>query len=62
MSDEEEVKWYKRLLCGYNPLGAFAEWAVGSAKSCWCCSFWRGLMIGAAAMLIFSWGFLWWSN
>jgi hypothetical protein len=39
----------KLLLCGIkSPLGAFAEWAVGSASECWCCSYWRGFLWGAA--------------
>lgn len=41
---EDTLPWYKRLLCGYNPIGAFAEWAVGQARECWCCSFWRGVL------------------
>ena len=22
----EKVKWYKKLLCGFNPIGDFADW------------------------------------
>jgi len=56
--------WYARLLCGYNPLGDFAdiackgteveyvldeaECARGTVQMrCWCCTFWRGVVVGA---------------
>lgn len=60
----KQEKWYKRLLCGYNPLGAFADIACKGTEveyelleqdkkrgavevRCWCCTFWRGVIIGA---------------
>ena len=67
----EKVKWYKRLLCGYNPLGEFADLACRGtdmqydltktdiknktvSMRCWCCTFWRGVVIGAVATLLVS--------
>lgn len=60
-----QEKWYKRLLCGYNPLGDFADVACRGTEvdyelsdleryartievRCWCCTFWRGVVLGAA--------------
>lgn len=46
MIEEEEVKVgvVKQALCGLkSPLGAVAEFLVGNASVCWCCSFWRGV-------------------
>lgn len=62
-------KWYKRLLCGYNPLGNIAdavctgtetEYELDAAEllqrkiavRCWCCTFWRGVLFGAALTTI----------
>ena len=37
----------KKLLCGESsPLGDAAEVVAGQAKSCWCCSLWRGVLVG----------------
>lgn len=41
------MTFIKKLLCGFNPIGAFAELVAGKAKECWCCSFWRGVLFGA---------------
>lgn len=55
----------KTTLCGYNPLGDFAELVNhgtdttieitaedrvrGSIRTkCWCCTFWRGIIVGVA--------------
>lgn len=60
----EQVKWYKRLLCGYNTLGDFADLICRGTEvqqaltltdirnktvnlRCWCCTFWRGVVVGA---------------
>lgn len=54
------MAWYKRLLCGYNVLGDFADFACRGTETrmvvkegeptieirCWCCTFWRGVVIG----------------
>ena len=42
--------FWKKTLCG-DPsfLGAVAEFLVGKASSCWCCSFWRGVLYGGIA-------------
>nr|DAK17474.1 MAG TPA: hypothetical protein [Caudoviricetes sp.] len=62
----EQVKWYKRLLCGYNILGDFADLICRGTETqydltmadirnkkvsmrCWCCTFWRGVIVGAVA-------------
>lgn len=38
----------KRVFCGYySPLGAIMDFLVGSARTCYCCSFWRGGLYGA---------------
>ena len=67
----EQVKWYKRLLCGFNPIGGFADFVCRGTEiqqvltttearkktvsvRCWCCTFWRGVVIGAAATLLVS--------
>lgn len=52
VNDKEPL--YKRVLCGYNIIGDLAEVLVGSAKVCWCCSFWRGVMWGSALGLTLS--------
>ena len=60
--NEDKVGIVKQALCGLkSPLGAIAEFLVGKASVCWCCSFWRGfvygivftLMIGAPLLLLF---------
>lgn len=55
--------WYKRLLCGWNKIGDFADWVNRGTEiqypvtpldagrgfietRCWCCTFWRGVVIG----------------
>lgn len=65
----EQVKWYKRLLCGYNILGDVADLLCKGTETkydltltdirnktvetrCWCCTFWRGVVAGAAATVI----------
>lgn len=67
----EQVKWYKRLLCGFNPIGDFADFVCRGTDMqydltktdiknktvsvrCWCCTFWRGVVIGVAATLLVS--------
>ena len=61
-NDDEKVGIVKQALCGLkSPLGAIAEFLVGSASVCWCCSFWRGfvygivfaLMIGIPLLILF---------
>lgn len=38
----------KQVFCGYySPLGAIMDFLVGSARTCYCCSFWRGGLYGA---------------
>ena len=60
--NEDKVGIVKQALCGLkSPLGAIAEFLVGKASVCWCCSFWRGfvygivfaLMIGTPLLLLF---------
>lgn len=63
--------WYKRLLCGYNPLGDFADLACRGteveyeldaqecqhktiAVRCWCCTFWRGVVVGSLLTSLFA--------
>lgn len=65
----KKEKWYKRLLCGYNPLGNLADRACEGTETtralttyekergtievrCWCCTFWRGVVVGLAAGLL----------
>lgn len=46
----EPIGPIKKLLCGERSvLGNLAEILVGAARSCWCCSFWRGVAYGALA-------------
>ena len=61
-NEEDKVGIVKQALCGLkSPLGAIAEFLVGSAIVCWCCSFWRGfvygivfaLMIGIPLLILF---------
>ena len=43
----EDVPVYKRVLCGEgNPLRKVADFLAYGATGCWCCSFWRGIVIG----------------
>lgn len=59
MSDEAKVGIVKQALCGLkSPLGAAAEFLVGSASVCWCCSFWRGVMYGLLIALLIGATFL----
>ena len=54
-NDEDKVGIVKQALCGLkSPLGAIAEFLVGSASVCWCCSFWRGFACGIALALLIS--------
>lgn len=43
---KEKPSRLKTFFCGFNVVGAAAEAIVGSAKECWCCSFWRGVLVG----------------
>ena len=55
MNDEDKVGIVKQALCGLkSPLGAIAEFLVGSASVCWCCSFWRGFAYGMVLSLLIS--------
>lgn len=56
---DEKIGLIKMALCGdKSPLGAIAEFLVGSASVCWCCSFWRGvfltLLVTVPAILYFA--------
>ena len=52
-NEEDKVGIVKQALCGLkSPLGAIAEFLVGSASVCWCCSFWRGFVYGLALALM----------
>ena len=52
-NDDEKVGIVKQALCGLkSPLGAIAEFLVGSASVCWCCSFWRGFVYGIVFALM----------
>ena len=54
-NDDEKVGIVKQALCGLkSPLGAIAEFLVGSAIVCWCCSFWRGFAYGIVLSLLIS--------
>ena len=54
-NDDEKVGIVKQVLCGLkSPLGAIAEFLVGSASVCWCCSFWRGFMYGLILAVLIS--------
>lgn len=64
-STEQESK-LKTIFCGYNPVGDFAELCCKGAEIdievekgeksvttiCWCCAFWRGVLVGGIAGLI----------
>lgn len=42
-----------RVLCGIkSPLGSIASVLTIGAQHCWCCSFWRGVLIGCIATMI----------
>lgn len=44
-----------RGLCGIkSPLGSIASVLTIGAQHCWCCSFWRGVLIGCIATMILS--------
>lgn len=44
---EHKVPLLKRIFCGFHsPLGAIMDFLVGSARTCYCCSFWRGGLYG----------------
>ena len=44
-----------RVLCGIkSPLGSIAAVLTIGAQHCWCCSFWRGVLIGCTATMILS--------
>lgn len=46
----------KRALCGFkSPLGAIMDFLTGSARTCYCCTFWRGALYGTVfgAVIIF---------
>lgn len=48
MNSEHKVPLLKRFFCGfYSPLGAIMDFLVGSGRTCYCCSFWRGGLYGA---------------
>ena len=54
-NEEDKVGIVKQVLCGLkSPLGAIAEFLVGSASVCWCCSFWRGFAYGIVLSLLIS--------
>ena len=45
----------KTVFCGYNPVGDFAALCCKGAEItideptetvCWCCAFWRGVLVG----------------
>ncbi len=45
---DDDVPMYKRVLCVEgNPLRRVADFLAYGATDCWCCSFWRGVTIGA---------------
>ena len=48
-------KIVNEVLCGMkSPLGDIAEILTVGAQHCWCCSFWRGVLIGSIATMILS--------
>lgn len=57
----------KRWFCGFNYIGAVADWATRGTEQqlqgeldkgyvvdtrCWCCTFWRGIAIGGTIGLL----------
>lgn len=47
MSDK--LPAFTKVFCGDNsPLGYIADALAVGAKDCWCCSFWRGMIVGGA--------------
>ena len=56
MTPTDNIPLLKRILCGdKSPLGAIAEFLVGSATTCWCCSFWRGAIWGSIVTALVAW-------
>lgn len=52
---EKPPSLLKRVFCGlHSPLGALMDILVGSAKECYCCSFWRGALYGGIGGLLFA--------
>lgn len=63
-TDKEHI--LKTIFCGYNPIGDFAELCCKGAEIdlecdegkntvttfCWCCAFWRGVLVGGIAGLV----------
>ena len=46
-------KVVNEVLCGMkSPLGDIAEILTVGAQHCWCCSFWRGVLIGCIATTV----------
>lgn len=58
----------KKVFCGFNVIGDFAERVCRGAEIkldtdadnpntcttyCWCCTFWRGVAVGACVGLVF---------
>lgn len=57
----EKDGFLKRIFCGFNPIGDFADFCCRGAEIkipsdddtsecttyCWCCCFWRGFAVGA---------------
>lgn len=44
---DDDIPMYKRLLCVEgSPLRKVAGFLAYGATDCWCCSFWRGVVIG----------------
>lgn len=51
-----DVPLLKKIFCGYrSPLGAIMDFLVGSARTCYCCSFWRGALYGTCFGGILIW-------
>ena len=44
---DDDIPLYKRLLCvAGSALRKVADFLAYGATDCWCCSFWRGMVIG----------------
>ena len=44
---DDDIPLYKRLLCVEgSTLRKVADFLAYGATDCWCCSFWRGVVIG----------------
>lgn len=66
-TDKEHI--LKKIFCGYNPIGDFAEFFCRGAEIdidvdegetkvttfCWCCTFWRGLAVGGVLGFLVGW-------